>query len=146
LDVAADRPNAFVVARLEDVAPDGSSLRVSYGALNLTHRDSHEHPSPLEPGKRYTVRVQLNDAAHAFAPGHRIRVAVSSSYWPIFWPSPESVTLSLFTGASALALPVRRPRPEDARLQPLPPSEGATPLARTYLRPGESRRWVEHDV
>ena len=73
-----DRPNALLCARLCDVAPDGASLRVSYGLLNLTHRDGHEHPEPLEPGRRYPVRLQLNDAAHAFPAGHRIRLALST--------------------------------------------------------------------
>ena len=110
LELAADQPQAQVCVRLCDVAPDGASLRVSYGLLNLTHRDSHEFPAPLEPGKRYRVRVQLNDIAHVFPAGHRIRVAVSTSYWPIAWPSPEPVTLTLYAGASTLELPVRPPR------------------------------------
>jgi hypothetical protein len=146
LDVASDKPCAFVVARLEDIAPDGTALRVSYGPLNLTHRDSHEHPAALEPGKRYTVRVQLNDAAHAFAAGHRIRLSLSNAFWPILWPSPEASTLSVFTGASALELPVRTPREDDGRLPAFPEPEGAEPLARTYLRRPQSRRTVEHDV
>ena len=50
LELSADRPHAFVVARLCDVAPDGAATRVSYGVLNLTHRDSHAEPAPLEPG------------------------------------------------------------------------------------------------
>src|SRR3546814_11990778 len=94
------RSNALVAVRLNDVAPDGSSLRVSYGLLNLTHRDSHETPTPLEPGRRYKVRVKLNDIAHAFPAGHRIRVAVSHAYWPIAWPSTEPVALTLHTGVS----------------------------------------------
>ena len=113
LELAADKPQAQVCVRSDDVAPDGESLRVSYGLLNLNHRDSHEFPTALEPGKRYRVRVQLNDIAHSFAAGHRIRVAVSSSYWPIAWPSPEPVTLTLYAGASTLELPARtaaRPR------------------------------------
>ena len=39
LDVAADRPLANLAVRLCDVHPDGASLRVSYGILNLAHRD-----------------------------------------------------------------------------------------------------------
>src|SRR5690606_20288554 len=42
LDLSIDRKQGFVVARLCDVAPDGSSHRVSYGVLNLSHRRSHE--------------------------------------------------------------------------------------------------------
>ena len=39
LDLASDKPSAMIAARLEDVAPDGSSTLVTYGLLNLTHRD-----------------------------------------------------------------------------------------------------------
>src|SRR4029453_7579693 len=95
LEITAEKPQAQLCVRLNDVAPDGASLRVSYGLLNLTHRDGHEHPTPLEPGKRYRVRVPLNDIAHAFPAWHRVRIAVSSSYWPIAWPSPEPVTLTV---------------------------------------------------
>jgi hypothetical protein len=146
LELSADRPNALVAVRLNDVAPDGSSLRVSYGLLNLTHRDSHETPAPLEPGRRYKVRVQLTDIAHAFPAGHRIRVAVSNAYWPIAWPSPEPVTLSLHTGASALLLPVRAPRAEDAKLPPFPPAEATPPEPMTVLKPGADRRSWTRDI
>ena len=114
LNVASDRENAFVCVRLNEVLPGGESLQVSYGILNLTHRNSHEFPEALEPGKRYTVRVQLNDIAHTFAPGSRIRIAISTAFWPIVWPSPQPVTLSLFTGESTLCLPAREPQSSDA--------------------------------
>ncbi len=146
LELAVDRPVAFVAVRLNEVAPDGAATRVTYGILNLTHRESHEHPQALEPGKRHRVTVQLNDIAHAFAAGSRLRIAVSTSYWPLVWPSPEPVTLSLFTGASHLELPLRAPRPEDAKLPPFGPPEGAEPLAKTYHRPAGGRRWIERDV
>jgi hypothetical protein len=146
LDLAVDRPQAQVCVRLNDVAPDGASLRVTYGLLNLTHRNSHEQPESLEPGRRYRVRVQLNDVAHAFPAGHRIRVAVSTSYWPIAWPAPQPVTLTLYAGASDLQLPVRPPRPEDADLPPFPPPETSPPLAMTEHRPERVREVVTHDL
>ncbi len=146
LEVAADKPNAFICVRLNDVAPDGASTRITYGLLNLTHRNGHERPELLEPEKRYRVTVQLCDIAHAFAPGHRIRVAISTSYWPIIWPSPQPVTLSLFTGASRLALPARPPLPQDAGLPAFPPAEGAPPLRRTCHRPAQGQRLIERDV
>ena len=132
LDLAADEPNALVAIRLNDVQPDGTSALVTYGLLNLTHREGHESPEPLEPGAFYRVKVQLNDIAHAFPAGHRIRIAVSTSYWPIAWPSPEAVILTLRTGNSALYLPVRPPAPEDERLRPFePPSAAQTARHKT---------------
>jgi predicted acyl esterase len=114
LDLAVDRPNALVVVRLCDVFPDGTSALVTRGLLNLTHRVSHEQPEPLEPGRRYEVRVPLDVMAYSIAAGHRLRLAVSPTYWPWAWPSPEPVTLTLFAGR--LELPERPPRPEDAEL------------------------------
>ena len=69
LTLAADRPRALVCVRLCDVAPDGASTLVTRGLLNLTHRDGHEQPAPLDPGERYTVRVRLNAIGHAFRAG-----------------------------------------------------------------------------
>lgn len=107
LTVAADRPVAMAAARLVDVAPDGSATRVSYGLLNLTHRESHEKPEPLEPGRRYQVTVPFKHVAQRFEAGHRLRLAISSSYFPIAWPSPEPVTLTVELSGTALELPVR---------------------------------------
>ena len=53
LELSADRPQAQICVRLNDVAPDGASLRVSFGLLNLTHRDSHEDPTA--PGARQAL-------------------------------------------------------------------------------------------
>jgi putative CocE/NonD family hydrolase len=146
LEVAVDRPVALIAARLSDIAPDGAATRVTYGVLNLTHRESHEHPTALQPGRRYRVRLQLNDAAQAFPAGHRIRLALSTAYWPTVWPSPEPVTLTLYAGASTLTLPVRPPDPTDETLPALPPVETAPPLPVTAHEPARSERVVHHDA
>jgi putative CocE/NonD family hydrolase len=137
LEVAPDRPIATVVVRLCDVHPTGESLRVSYGVLNLTHRDGHEKPSPLEVGQRYRVRVQLNDVGTTFPAGHRIRLALSTAYWPMIWPAPEKATVTVFGGA--LDLPVRSAGAKDDALRPLPRPETATPEQLTTIRPGVVR-------
>lgn len=146
LELVADAPTAMIAVRLNDVAPDGTSLRVTYGLLNLCHRDSHEFPEPLEPGKRYRVRMQLNDIAHSFPAGHRICLAASTSYWPIAWPSPQSTTLTLYSGISSLTLPVRQPDPEDARLALFAPPEMAPGASHKPLRPLPFQRTVELDL
>ena len=134
LTLAVSRPSALVAVRLCDVAADGASLLVTLGLLNLTHRDSHEHPAPLEPGRSYDVTVRLNAIAHAFQPGRRIRVAVSPTYWPIAWPSPQAATLSVFAGR--LDLPVRAERAEDAELAPFEEPESAPGWTASCLRAG----------
>jgi predicted acyl esterase len=135
LDIAADRPLANLAVRLCDVHPSGESLRVSYGVLNLTHRDGHEKPEPLKVGERYRVRIQLNDAGSVFPISHRIRLALSTAYWPMIWPSPEMATLMIFGGT--LELPVRPPQTTDALLSPLPGPESAPPEKPTRLHRGE---------
>ena len=146
LSVAADRPAAFVAVRLCDVAPTGESTLVSTGVLNLTHRESHEHPTPLVPGERYDVTVRLSAAGHAFPPGHRLRLAVSPTYWPWVWPSPEPVVLSVLAGASALSLPAREPRAGDHELRPFGEPECSPPLAAETLSEGNTSRTVTRDV
>ena len=146
LDVASDKKVAMVAVRLSEVSPDGAAARITYGLLNLTHRDGHESPAPLVPGKRVRARVALNDIAHVFAKGHRLRVSISTSYWPIAWPSPERATLTVHTGASALELPVRPARVEDSSLRAFEPPEAAPGPKETELRPARFRRAVEHDL
>ena len=137
LDVSTDRPVAVLAVRLCDVHPDGASLRVSYGILNLTHRDGHATPAPLVPGQRYRVRIRLNDAGSAFPEGHRIRLAIATTYWPMIWPAPEIATVTVHGGS--LELPVRPPRDTDAMLPPLPAPENAAPEPTTQLRDGVVR-------
>ncbi len=144
LDVSVDRPVAYVIARLCDVAPDGASTRVSYGVLNLSHRDSHEHLAPVEPGKRYRARLKLNDCAYAFRPGHRIRLALSTTYWPLLWPAPEPVTLTLHCAASRLELPVRA-EADDPALD-LGAPESGPPSARDVLQPVKWENGVSRDL
>src|SRR6266404_1032787 len=145
LELSADRLDALVAVRLIDVAPDGRATQVTRGFLNLTHRDSSEEPTPLVPGKRYRVKVQLVGVAYAFLPGHRIRLAISNAYWPIVWPSPEPVTLTVFTGASQLLLPIRKLRPDGTKLRPFPEPVSMPPTRTTILRKGRVERSVAED-
>jgi uncharacterized protein len=126
-----------LVVRLCDVHPSGESLRVSYGVLNLAHRDGHERPALMEPGAHYRVRVLLNDAGSIFPTGHKVRLALSTAYWPMIWPSPEKATLLISGGT--LDLPVRSPQAADALLRPLPGPETAVPETPTILRRGDMR-------
>ena len=117
LTFASDKPWALVSVRVNDVAPGGASTRVAIGHLNLCHRFGHGAPQDLIPGEMTVATVDLDDIGHRFPAGHRIAVSISTVYWPIAWPSPELATLTLRLGESALVLPVRPARAEDAALR-----------------------------
>jgi putative CocE/NonD family hydrolase len=70
--------------KLTDVNPDGRSLKVTQGCLRSSYRDSLRHPSPLTPGAVHRFDVELWPVHHAFLPGHRLRVTVTSSDFPWF--------------------------------------------------------------
>ncbi|MFK2825741.1 CocE/NonD family hydrolase [Bacillus sp. B190/17] len=147
VELTSDRPNALLAVRLCDVAPDGASTLVSWGMLNLTHRESHEHPTPLVPGERYTVTVRLNAVGHILPEGHRWQVALSPNYWPHAWPSPEPVTLKVITGENTkLMLPTRESHPIDDKLPPFGAPETAPVAKKEVLREESRTRKVEYDL
>lgn len=147
LDLSVSRPVAMVAARLSDVSPDGAATRVSYGILNLTRRDSTESPEPLEPGRRYRATVPLNGVAQAFPPGHRIRLSLSTSYWPLAWPPPKPALLSVHEHSSTLTLPVRPvEEPDEVPASPFGEPEGTPPLATSQMTPPEERWEVKRDL
>ncbi len=142
LTFSSDKPQALVAARLNHVWPDGRSTRVGIGLLNLTHRDSHEHATALEPGKTYATIVEMDDTAYHFPAGARIAVALSTTYYPLVWPSPELATLTVSCGVSTLDLPVRPLQDADANLRPFDdPEEAAdTPVIADPVAGGAKRR------
>ena len=147
LDVESDRPVAMVAARLIDVAPDDAATRISYGVLNLTHRDSDESPEPLEPGRRYRVTVNLKHIAQRFPAGHSIRLSISTVYWPLAWPSPEPVKLTISPRDSGLVLPIREPRPaEEAALRPFEEPESGRPANISLVQPTQEEWTVIRDL
>lgn len=106
LAISVDDETALLSARLQDVHPDGASLNVSYGLLNVAQRGGSDDPRPFPAGSSETVRLKLNDIAHRFPVGHRIRIALSTAFWPIAWPAPRRRPVTLTTGRSRLTLPV----------------------------------------
>ncbi len=128
LQIESDQPWAIVVVRLCDVWPDGTSHLITRGLLNLTHREGHETPVDLVPGERYGIEVALNSMAYSLPAGHRLRLAVGTSYWPWAWPSPETVTLTVEAGRRCvLELPTWRGR-----------GGGDDPLPVHFLQPEEA--------
>jgi hypothetical protein len=86
--------------------------------------------------------------AHAFEPGHRIRLAVSSAYWPWVWPAAEPVALTLETGDGGciLRLPARVAAVPEPELADFAEPENAPPLQVTQgPAPSGPERHVSYD-
>ncbi len=82
LEFSADKPVAHIAVRLNDVWPSGEVSRITYHLQNLCMRDSRELPMPLEPGKRYKMKIKLDDIAWRVPKGHKLRVAISTAISP----------------------------------------------------------------
>ncbi len=146
LRVSVDRPVAQLAARICDVHPDGRSTRVTFGVLNLTHRNGHEAPEPLEPGRVYDVVIPLKHVAQHIPQGHRLRLALSTSYFPMIWPAPEPVSATIHLRGSHLELPLRQPTPEDDRLADFAGPEAGPPPGKDQIAPPESFFRVVEDA
>ncbi|WP_027257510.1 CocE/NonD family hydrolase [Leisingera aquimarina] len=143
---SVDRPVAQLVARLCDVSPEGVSQRITFRPLNLTCRNGFEAPRKLVPGERYEAEIELNECAHRLKAGHMLRLALSTSYWPIVWPAPEAAEVTLHLESCTLALPERRVSQEIAPQNPGAPR--AYPLLQAeQLRDagGTSKTWTRED-
>lgn len=143
LTLSSDAPLANLAARLVDVHPDGTATRVAYGVLNLAHRNGNADPQPLQPGEPVEIELVLDACGYRFQPGRRIRLSLSSAYWPIILPPPFDAMLDIDLATVELALPLlgshrRIDIPEPANPDPLPKYEN--------LIEGSSGRSVERDL
>jgi hypothetical protein len=96
----------YLNAKLCDVFEDGTSALVTRGLLNLTQRESREHPTPLEPGREYRVTLELEATSWIFEVGHRVRLDLAGADWPNAWPPPTPAEISIRRGDATLVLPV----------------------------------------
>ncbi len=146
LTLSCDAPRANLTARLCAVDPDGTSSLLTWGTLNLAHRDGAAAPRDLVPGEAVTVTLTLNDLGGRVAAGQRLRLALATQHWPILWPQPWLASITLQGGQGRLTLPRRSPRAEDAALPAFQPAVTAPPLACSSERDGRHERTLETDV
>jgi len=83
-------PDTDFTAKISDVYPDGRSMIVLDGILRAGHRRSSEKSEPMEPGKIYEFEIDLWSTSLVISPGHRVRIALSSSNAPRFEPNPNT--------------------------------------------------------
>ncbi|HEY3614386.1 MAG TPA: CocE/NonD family hydrolase [Gaiellales bacterium] len=78
LDVASDAPSLFLHVKLVDVHPGGRAHALLFG--QIVH----------QPGSGATAEVYLGHTGYRLAPGHRLRLHVAASDFPLFLPHPGS--------------------------------------------------------
>ena len=144
LDFSVDKPVASVAVRLNDVWPTGEVSRITYHLQNLCMRESREKPTALVPGTRYKIKIKLDDIAMRIPKGHKLRVAISTSYFPMMWPAPEPVTLTVYAGKSMLHLPLRKDIANETPLS-WKSSEAAEPAKLKELRKPSNTRQTSYD-
>ncbi|MBR0335231.1 MAG: CocE/NonD family hydrolase [Alistipes sp.] len=95
LDVAISTTDADFVVRVIDVFPEDDAQKPNYQMLvraepmRARYRESFSNPVPMVPNEKATIRYALPDIAHTFKAGHRIKVAVQSSWFPLAEFSPQ---------------------------------------------------------
>ncbi len=133
-----------VSVRLCDVAPNGESTRITYGVLNLCQRDSAEFPEALPKDEWVKVVIALDEIAYQIPKGHTLRLSISSSYFPLIWPSKEKALLELDLSECTLKLPVLHAKPTQAVT--FLPVESAPVADIEVFRASNSHRFITHDV
>ena len=142
LKLSSDQPTAQIAVRLNHIHPDGASTRITYGVLNLCHLDGHEVSTPIPPNETVMATLKLDQCAYTVPAGHRLRISISNSYWPLLWPSPNATTLTISGGT------VQLPLLNEALRQPFAfaPPEAADPWQTETIREGANSRKQETDL
>ncbi|MDZ7918088.1 MAG: CocE/NonD family hydrolase [Rhodococcus sp. (in: high G+C Gram-positive bacteria)] len=102
---AADGNLAVIV---DDVAPDGTTERITQGWLKASHRNGSVSPEPVVPGQEYRLDVRAWPTHFRLPAGHRLQVQVrSDDYCDITCRMPPGRGRRRYTRMSAGSLVLR---------------------------------------
>ncbi|WP_233342838.1 CocE/NonD family hydrolase [Burkholderia cepacia] len=73
-----------------DDYPDGYALNLGDSILRMRYLESREQAKLMVPGETYEIEIKLQATSNWFAPGHRIRLDVSSSNFPHYDTNPNT--------------------------------------------------------
>ena len=91
LYAASSAKDTDFIARLIDVYPDGTAYNLTEGIIRARFRESiWEPPKPLVHEEIYEYTIELLPTSNVFKQGHRIRVHVTSSNFPLYDRNPNT--------------------------------------------------------
>ena len=84
LCVSSSAPDTDFAAILTEVDGNDRSINITHGIFRMRFRDGFDRPAIMMPNEIYNVRIDLWHAAIVIPPGHRLRLEVTSSHFPVF--------------------------------------------------------------
>ncbi|MFW9781766.1 MAG: CocE/NonD family hydrolase [Candidatus Heimdallarchaeota archaeon] len=92
LFVASNCTDTDFTVKLTDVYPDGRSMLITDGSLTMRSRYNYTSDIFMSGNQLdvYNIMVDCWTSAYVFAPGHKIRIAISSSNYPRFAANPNT--------------------------------------------------------
>jgi uncharacterized protein len=84
LYLSSDVKDTDITIKLIDVHPDGKAYNLDETIQRVRYREGYDKEVFMEKGKVYEVKLTPMSTSNYFAPGHRIRIEVSSSNFPRF--------------------------------------------------------------
>lgn len=141
LALKVERQPAQIVIRLCDVAPDGQVARVAYRIHNLALDEDCQAVETAAVSDPVRREFSLPNAAYLFAAGHRIRIALSASYWPQIWPTPGGTRAAVDCASAKLRLALA---PDEAR--PAEHSIFSEPLSQVDRDPAAIDERIQRNI
>lgn len=84
LYVSSDAKDTDFTVKLIDVYPEGQAYNLNETIQRVRYREGYDKQVFMEKGRIYKLPVSPMSTSNFFAPGHRIRIEVSSSNFPQF--------------------------------------------------------------
>ncbi|MCB0632187.1 MAG: CocE/NonD family hydrolase [Lewinella sp.] len=125
LKAAVSAEQAHFLSRLSDVAPDSAVTLITGAGFNGAHRNSSRMPEKLAPGQYYPLDIEMHFTSWTFKKGHRIRLSLSNGQWPMIWPNPSNLNMTVQLGGedgSTFSLPIFNNDPDLIHPKFLPPA------------------------
>lgn len=147
LKLTCDKKQANIAVRLSDLSPEGTSKLITWGQLNLTHRNSNEFPEDVPLNEAFIVSIELDAIGYKIPKGHKIQVSISPTNWPHAWPSAEEAIIQVIKDEdSKLLLPVYTKPAQEQEIRPFEHPETAEVMEREILREAGRTREIRHNT
>ena len=143
LNLSSDKSCGQITVRLSDIRPDGQISRITYGTINLSNRDALDAGQLVNAMQAYAIEIEMDFIAQTIPKGHRMRISLSDSYFPLLWTAPEKAAITLESSMQSLELPVYIGSAIENPFQSVRTAP-AEPI--TMLRESSNKRQIIEDV